>query len=124
MRTMLPCSSSGSAVGIDLQHLAVMLHARVVHADEIDLQIVVGIALFTPIAIPMQVADAPLGHLQLDFVVGVSRGDGQQHLARFDWAILKLLFHVPGDDLAGDGALDREFFHALVDQPQLFARHI
>ena len=50
----------------------------------------------------MQVADAPLGHLQLDFVVGIGRGDRQQHLPRFDRAILQLLLHIPGDDLPGD----------------------
>ena len=69
----------------------------------------------------MQVADAPLGHIQLGYVIGSGGGNRQQGLARFDRAILQLLLHIPSNDLAIDRAFDRELFQPLIDQIQLLA---
>ena len=97
---MLPCSSCDSAVGLTCITLARVRHARIGHADEIDLQVLAGSRLLNFSRYRCKWPIAPLRHVQLDFIVGVGRGNRHQHLARLHRPVLQLLFHVPGDDLA------------------------
>ena len=122
-RTMLPCSSCGSAVGLTCTDLAGVGTARIGHQDEIDASNPgLDACAFSSSRCLRRCPIAPLGHVQLDLVIGVCGGNRHQHLAGFDRPVLQQLLGVPGDDAAGNRAFDGQLLVPLVEQLQLFAQ--